>query len=144
MLLVVAGLALAGPIQAPLMEEMEPMPAVVTEPVHADARVKMVEAGWSRLTARKRTLPTLPLGVPVAGERLRCTVRVQVDAAGSPSHVEPRACDAEIQNATVNAAWAWRFLPFFEEGKPVATETELSAVVIAKEARKNRRRATRG
>ncbi len=136
MFMLVAGLALSGPVVAPRMEEMAPM----GQDARTDAytSVRMVEAGWSRLTARRRTLPSPPPGVPAAGEKLRCTVHVDVDPKGKPSSVVPGACDEAIRGATVAAAWEWRFVPTWEDGQPVPAETELSAVVAG------RRRSKKG
>jgi hypothetical protein len=101
--------------------------APATEP--RAVSIRMTTAGWSPLVARERTQPSLPAGLGTEPRRVRCTLRVQVDTAGRPTRLEPRACDPEMRKETERAAWQWRFAPHWEDGHPVPTETELRAVI---------------
>jgi hypothetical protein len=116
---------------APDMPAVEPMPPAAAPPPGPPeaVSVKMISARWSTLAVRTRAQPTVPRNLDTTKHRRACTVEVAVDVKGKPAKVEPGRCDPDIEDATVAAAWQWRFAPARVKGRPVPSETELTAIV---------------
>lgn len=104
--------------------------ALADEPVQTT--IRMVEAPGSVLSARERTLPALPPGVPAPGEKLRCTVHVQVTGQGVPDTVAAADCDPALEAPSVAAARRWRFRPAWAKGKPARAEIDLVVTAVTR------------
>lgn len=90
--------------------------ALAQDPPPADA-AKVVHG--TEVRVKHREYPTYPEAAKQLGiEEALCKVRFSIDEQGTPTDIQILECPKVFEQATLDAAWKWRFYPLEVEGVP--------------------------